>query len=384
MYGEDKVYRRDEAVSASLLRGRPGSPSGRDKSLPQVTCVPEGSRILPMSTSALRATPQANDPGAPTGKPGPAAKMTLVEKAPAPKPVRKPAGRSHADAIAIVISCVAPLALTAWGWRYYALSFAGRLRSPLHALLKPSGPVGLALGVGGLALFLFMWLYPFRKSVKWLAWTGPLGAWMRVHVVAGLAIPLIVAVHAGWRFDGLIGLGYLSMFVVSLSGIVGRYLYIHIPRRRNGLEMSMEEVANERRTIITTIAAASGLVPAEVERRLAVDARPYEGLDPLRTLLRMVRDDFSRGRVLRELQRELSAPRAGGTPLDSGQLRETLRLARQELRLSQQVRMLEATRRVFGFWHVAHRPFAITALIAVVVHVVVAVMFGGVSLTLGR
>ncbi len=384
MYGERKVYGMDEAVSASLLQYGPGSPSGRDKLLPQVTCVPEGSRKPHMSTSALRAIPQANDPATPAGTPGPATHMTLVENPPAPKPVRKPARRSHADAIAIAISCAAPLVLTAWGWSYYGQSFAGRLRNPLHALLKPSGPVGLALGAAGLALFLFMWLYPFRKSVKWLAWTGPLGSWMRVHVVAGLAIPLIVAVHAGWRFDGLIGLGYLSMFVVSLSGIVGRYLYVHIPRRRNGLEMSMEEVASERRAIITTIAAASGLVPAEVERRLAVDARPYEGLDPLRTLLRMVRDDLSRGRVLRQLQRELSAPRAGAAPLDGGQLRDTLRLARQELRLSQQVRMLEATRRVFGFWHVAHRPFAITALIAVIVHVVVAVMFGGVGLSLGH
>jgi hypothetical protein len=339
---------------------------------------------MPVSTAAVRAVPQADAPGRAPVAGGPAVPMTLVEKLPAAKPLQRTAGRSPADAVAIALSCLAPLALTAWGWCYYALSPAGRLRHPLHGLLSPSGPVGLGLGVAGLVLFLFMWLYPFRKSVKWLAWTGPLGAWMRVHVVAGLAIPLIVAVHAGWRFDGLIGLGYLSMFVVSLSGIVGRYLYIHIPRSRNGLEMSMEEVASERRTLLTTIAAASGLVPAEVERRLEVDARPYAGLDPLRTLLRMVGDDLARGRKLRELQRELSRPRAGVAPLDRKALRETMRLARHELRLSQQVRMLEATRRVFGYWHVAHRPFAITALIAVVVHVVVAVLFGGVGLAQGH
>jgi hypothetical protein len=296
----------------------------------------------------------------------------------------RPARRSHSDAIAIAVSCLLPLGVTAWGWSYYSVPLAGRLRHPLHSLLKPSGPVGLALGVLGLALFLFMWLYPLRKAVKWLAWTGQLGAWMRVHVVAGLAIPVIVAVHAGWRFDGLIGMGYLSMFVVSLSGIVGRYLYVHIPRSRNGLEMTMEEVGGERRTLITDIAAASGLVPAEVERRLAVDPRPYAGLDPVRTLWRMFRDDLARGRMLRELQRELAKPQPGCSPLDRSQLRDTMKLARREMALTQQVRMLEATRRVFGFWHVAHRPFAITALIAVLIHVVVAVVVGGIGLPIGR
>ncbi len=291
----------------------------------------------------------------------------------------KPAGRSYGDLAAILLSLALPAAVTVWGASYYLAPLGGRLRHPLHALLKPAGPVGLGLGVLGFSLFLFMWLYPFRKAAKWLAWTGPLGSWMRVHVVAGLALPAIVAVHAGWRFDGLIGLGYVSMFVVSLSGIVGRYLYTHIPRSRNGLELSMEDVIGERRALITSLAAATGMVPADIERRLAVDPRPYDGLDPIRTILRMVQDDVERWRVLAELKRELSRPHAGHAALTGTELRDTLRLARQEMKLTQQVRMLDATRKVFGYWHVAHRPFAITALIAVIVHVVVAVWIGGIG-----
>jgi len=33
--------------------------------------------------------------------------------------------------------------------------------------------------------------------------------------------------------------------------------------------------------------------------------------------------------------------------------------------------MLDTTRRLFGYWHVAHRPIAVTALLAVLVHVAV-------------
>lgn len=300
-------------------------------------------------------------------------------------PARPAARRGPAPDVWATLALLAiPLALTTWGWSYYAAPLGIRLRHPLHALLKPSGAVGLGLGIAALAFFLFLWLYPLRKKVRALAWTGAVGNWMRVHIVAGLTVPVLAAVHAGWRFEGLIGLGYLSMFVVSLSGMVGRYLYVHIPRSRNGLELSMEDVSNERRALITNIAAATGLVPADLERRLAADPRPYEGLDPLRTFARMIQDDLRRARTVRELKAELSRPRAGRPPLAGRPLAEAMRLARRELSLAQQVRMLDATRRVFGYWHVAHRPFAVTALLAVLIHVVVAMTIGGVGFGGGR
>jgi hypothetical protein len=163
---------------------------------------------------------------------------------------------------------------------------------------------------------------------------------------------------------------------------MGRYLYTRIPRRQNGLELSIDEVASERRALVTRIAAATGLEPAAVERALATDRRTFAGLDPLRTVLRMAADDWARWQSVRRLARALATrrgDRSGERPaLDRRALAEVFRLARREVGLSQQARMLEASRRVFGYWHVAHRPVAITALLAVVVHVVVALAVGAV------
>jgi len=61
---------------------------------------------------------------------------------------------------------------------------------------------------------------------------------------------------------------------------------------------------------------------------------------------------------------------------DAAMLKEVLRLANRELALVQQSRMLGATQNILRFWHVAHRPLAITALVAVVIHVVVVVSLG--------
>lgn len=304
--------------------------------------------------------------------------------APGARPASAEARRTLPDLIALAVLIGTPLAITVWGWRYYLLSPAARLRHPLHALLKSSGPVGLALGFAALVLFLFLWAYAVRRSVRALAWTGSVGSWLRVHIIVGLSVPVIAAVHAGWRFDGLIGLGYFAMFVVALSGIVGRYLYSRIPRRRTGLEMTLEEVSQERRALLTRIAAATGLEPMAVERALALDPAPYGKLDPLRTVIMLVRDDLQRARLVRALRAQWERPRAGAPRLDPAALRETLRLARREIALHQEARVLELTRSLFGAWHVFHRPFAATALIAVLIHVVVAMVVGGVGLMSGR
>lgn len=297
--------------------------------------------------------------------PGPA--LTVVRPAVASDP---------AAGWPLVVLMAFPALVSAWGLPYYAAGLAQRLRHPLHALLRPSGSIGLAFGVAALVLFLFMWLYPFRKSARWLSWTGSVGRWLDVHIVIGLALPLIAAVHAGWHFDGIIGMGLIAMIIVSLSGIVGRYLYTHLPRSRSGLELSLEEAGAERRALLTNLSIATGLTPQELERDLALDPRPYEDLGLFATFGRLIADDWKRASTLRRLEREWA--HAGPHPLHGHELREALRLARLEMTLAHQMRAVDATRRVFAWWHIAHRPFALTALLSVLVHVVVALWVGGV------
>ncbi|MGE5176101.1 MAG: hypothetical protein ACM3JJ_06955 [Hyphomicrobiales bacterium] len=269
-----------------------------------------------------------------------------------------------------------PVAATLIWLPYYVSTAAERVRSPLHPLLRPSGWVGQSFGVFGLALFLFMWLYPFRKKLGLVRWLGTVGAWLRVHTYIGLALPLLIAVHAGWRFRGLIGLGYLAMVIVASSGIIGRYLYTRIPRSKNGAELSREEIGNRRRALVTGIAADLGLLPEEVEASLERIVNPAGVRGIGGTLLRLFSDDLARWRAVAALKREWSAPRPGAQPVEAKVLNAAVKLARDEIRLAQQIRVLEATHRVFRYWHVAHRPVSITALVAVGIHVAVAVLMG--------
>lgn len=268
------------------------------------------------------------------------------------------------------------LGINAIGTGYYAAPMAVRVRHPLHDWLSPSGFIGQAAGLLAFAIFVFLWLYPLRKRYRSLAWTGTVGRWLDVHVTAALTLPLLLAIHAAWRFEGVIGLGYAAILLVCASGIVGRYLYAHIPRARSGVELTREEVAAQRSDLVDRIAAATRIDRAVVESTLQ-SANPGDSrMGPWRSMAELVVGDLMRWRRARRLRARWATLAPAGLRPSRRALDEAIRLASRELSLAQQVRVLDATHQVFRWWHVAHRPVALTALVAVAVHVVVVVAVG--------
>lgn len=287
-----------------------------------------------------------------------------------PEPRSRGGGRVVLALLLIILAAVCVV-----GAPYYLSLMAARVRSPLHPWLKSSGYIGQSAGLLALAMFLFLWLYPLRKKFRWLSFTGAIARWLDAHVIAALGLPLLVAVHAAWRFGGVIGLGFWSMMLVWLSGLVGRYLYARIPRTRAGVELTLDEIAARRAALLAQISQHSGLDRATIETALlpAVSSARRTGI--WGTLVRMIADDFARRAAERRLRKALQA-RGGRGGMDKIAVRMVLRLVRQEVKLGQQVRMLDATHAVFRYWHVFHRPVAIAALLAVIIHVAVVVALG--------
>jgi hypothetical protein len=295
-------------------------------------------------------------------------------------PVARPAA-AHRDSpwpwwIAGILT-LALVAVNVAGATYYLAPLGVRVRHPLHPWLRSSGYVGQTLGILSLALFLFLWVYPIRKKYgARLAFTGRISAWLNWHVAAGLLVPWLAATHAGWRFTGLIGLGYAALFIVYLSGLVGRYLYTRIPRQKTGVTMSRDEVAAEREQILFELVAKTGLTPSAVRELLPVREGEGRGLGVVAAAREMIADDLARRRAAMRLEMLLKKKQKGTRALDRAAITRVLALARREMALSQQIRLLEATQKAFGLWHALHKPVAVTAFVAVAAHVIVAVAVG--------
>jgi GNAT superfamily N-acetyltransferase len=284
----------------------------------------------------------------------------------------EPRGRHLVLAVAMAIL----VGINAIGSGYYASPPGIRVRHPLHDWLKPSGFIGQGAGLLAFTIFVFLWLYPLRKRFKSLAWTGSVGRWLDVHVTAALTLPLLLAIHAAWRFDGVIGLGYTAILLVCASGVVGRYLYTRIPRARSGVELTRDEVASQRVDLIERIAATTRIDRKVVEATLLYAAPAAGRLGVGRAMLELVAGDLIRWYRVRALRKRWVGMAPAGQRPARKSLDEAVQLASREMSLAQQVRLLDATHRVFRWWHVAHRPVALTALIAVLVHVVVVIAVG--------
>ncbi|MGH9679958.1 MAG: hypothetical protein ACRD4Y_08400, partial [Candidatus Acidiferrales bacterium] len=102
-----------------------------------------------------------------------------------------------------------------YGYDYYTLSAAERPFSPKHALLRPSGTIGINLGVLGVVMFLIIFLYPLRKKWTWLSKIGNSRHWLDFHVILGTAAPLVIALHSSFKFGGIAGMAFWIMTAVT-------------------------------------------------------------------------------------------------------------------------------------------------------------------------
>ena len=128
------------------------------------------------------------------------------------------------------------------GWEYYRAPLATRGYLPAHQLLRPSGAVGLTLGIAGVLAMLATIPYALRKRWKRLSRLGRLKNWLEVHIFFGVVGPVLITFHTSFKFNGLISVGYWLMMTVWASGFVGRYLYVRIPKTIRGVELSRREV----------------------------------------------------------------------------------------------------------------------------------------------
>ncbi len=270
----------------------------------------------------------------------------------------------------------AGLGAVAWftwqGADYYTTPLIDRPHHPGYWMLKPGGGQGHLLGVVGSVLMVAMLLYSVRRRWRPLRRFGSLSTWLKFHIFCGVIGPLLVILHSSFKVTGLVALSFWSMILVAASGVLGRYLYVQIPRRRSGDAMTLEETEERRRRLSRRLVDDLGLDPSavgEIDGLAATGLGPGAGL--LRVLLRLPWEGLVlRFRVRRYLAR--SVPR-GASPTLTREIGETV--AERAL-LERRVLLWDRLHGLFHYWHVAHKPFAIVMYLFMIVHVAVALMTG--------
>jgi hypothetical protein len=283
----------------------------------------------------------------------------------------------YALAIALIVG------IAAYGFDYYTASAADRPFMAKHVLLRPSGRVGVKLGITGFAMFLVIFLYPLRKYWTWLGRQGSARHWLDFHVLLGLSAPFVIALHASFKFHGFAGIAFWIMLAVSLSGVVGRYLYSQIPRRVNAAELSRKELHELQEKMTQQLQQQNFLQAANLRSALRLPSQQTVDKLPIPLALAyMLLLDLARPFRIARLRNgalrgaEHFTTFGGLLPTRHHEMERAITVAREEASLSKRILFLSRTEQVFHLWHVVHKPFSYTFAILVLVHISVVLMMG--------
>jgi len=258
------------------------------------------------------------------------------------------------------------------GYPYYRLPQIERVHHPYHWTWKPGGSVGHLLGIVGSTMMILMLSYSLRKRWRRLSGIGTLRHWLNLHMFFGVIGPLLVILHSAFRVHGLVALSFWSMVIVALSGVVGRYLYVQIPRTRLGTERSREELQQELDQVWSALRAETKGGDLESLEHTLQRLASIPNLDrpALWVLFSLVLGDLIRPWT----QRRILHDALSGIPRT-----ERLRLQTLLLRaatLERRVLMFDRLQEIFHYWHVFHKPFAAVMYLFMLVHIAVALWTG--------
>ncbi len=298
---------------------------------------------------------------------------------------REDAERGHRMRLLLawMVALAIVLVIAGYGLNYYTLSAANRPFSPKHDLLKPSGSIGMKLGLLGVLLFFLIYLYPLRKKWGWLGRQGNSRHWLDFHVVLGTTAPIIIAFHASFKFGNIAGMAFWSMLCVTLSGFVGRYLYSQVPRNLNAAELSMKEMRDTEESLRQELGAQKLAFGSRMEALYDLPTpQDVAHMPMLIALVYMILIDLRRPFQISLLR--LQAAGFGAWLVSMFGVRRTrdlklergIAIARRQAALSKRILFLQRTQQVFNLWHVVHRPFSYAFAILAIVHISLVLYMG--------
>lgn len=273
--------------------------------------------------------------------------------------------------ILVVITVLSSIFLIYRGISFYSLRLEERFYHPDYNLLKPSGILGHGYGiVGSLFIIIGMGSYMARKRYRFLSRMGLLKHWLEFHIFLCTLGPILVLFHTSYKFGGLVAISFWSMVAVFFSGIIGRFIYIQIPRTMEGRELNLNEVRAMKLDLAGSLKNSYNLddhsyniIADSIKKKVEL----YHS-NPVVRYLRKKSDDRKSLRAVKSVLRKNKMPRA--------EFNRIVGLVKDDIKINRKIDQLDNLQNLFKYWHVAHLPFALVMLFIMLIHVAVTIAFG--------
>ena len=273
----------------------------------------------------------------------------------------------------LIVGISVTILLAIYGLDYYTTPLEERFFNSDHNLLKPSGTLGHGFGiVGTLMMIIGVGVYMIRKRYRKFFNIGYLKHWLEFHIFLCSVGPVLVLYHTAFKFGGIVSVSFWSMVLVVLSGVVGRFIYLQIPRTIQGQEISINELNTIKEKLairVRSVLSEDSSTLSEFEKISSADR--YKSFRLITAVGFFIRDYFDIKRVMRLLKMRIKLLGISKTERD-----ELIKAAKSEIVIARRIALLRTFQKLFHWWHIFHLPFAITMFVIMVIHVAVTIIFG--------
>ena len=273
----------------------------------------------------------------------------------------------------LIVGISVTILLAIYGFDYYTTPLEERFFNPTHNLLKPSGALGHGFGIiGTLMMIIGVSVYMIRKRYRKFFNIGYLKHWLEFHIFLCSVGPVLVLYHTAFKFGGIVSVSFWSMVLVVLSGVVGRFIYLQIPRTIQGQEISVNELNSIKEKLaikVRSVLSEDSSTLSEFEKISSADR--YKSFQLLTAVGFFMRDYFDIRRVMKLLKMRIKLLGIGKSEKD-----ELINAVKSEILIARRIALLRTSQKLFHLWHIFHLPFAIAMFVIMVIHVAVTIIFG--------
>ena len=238
------------------------------------------------------------------------------------------------------------------------------IKKDLNLSPEPGKPISLIFGYTGFSIMLLTNLYFFRKRVRAFHKMGHLNDWLNFHIFCGLMGPTFIVFHANFKVRGLVAISFWSMMVSLSSGVIGRYLYIHVSKLKGDY---IREAEKAWKIINAYIEKHNLKISHETLEGFKTGSLQYAGAEgistnPIGAFFQSLMNDT------KMLFTNCPAPTEMG---DAGPylFKSYAVSTRKSLTADNFVKLM-------GYWHTFHMPFGFYMYVVAIIHVAAALILG--------
>lgn len=235
--------------------------------------------------------------------------------------------------------------------------------------------LGYNLGLVGALMMLALLGYPLRKRFRFLSFAGRINRWFSLHMVLGVAGPVLILLHCTLRWRSLnAAIAFWCMVIVASSGLLGRYLYRRLHQGLYGRQLNLVEVRTDTAVSMSKAkdalrfdggTEALAIIESFAKRCATVEIHGW------RRPLALVALGFHGYRARSRLVAEGQDPKMGQPFLS----RQAIQASTDCIDAMQRSARFLPYERLFTLWHVLHVPLVILLVISTIAHVIAVHMY---------